>query len=158
MFKTVVEGNPAMETRVHLRHGAFLKTSLRYKLDTQFEKTVKIKPRMTPVRKTTNEEGWKVVKGRSAEKDTEKQTDSSKKTEKTVTYDIMDSDIEDDGNTTDKNVVVAPDQEAKTKSHKENRENVKTIPTYKMKKEKNVCKYTRNPGGQATVVTNNKKT
>jgi hypothetical protein len=142
VFKTVVESNPAMEARAQLRQGTFPKTSLRYKIDTQFDKTVRIKPRMTPVRKTTNEDGWKVVKGRSAEKATEKQTDSSKKTEKTVTYDIMDSDIEDDGNTTDKNVVVAPDQEAKTKSHEENRENVQTTIE---KATEDVRKYFENP-------------
>lgn len=105
VFMAIGNKNPALKNRIVLwAYGS--KTSMKYKFITKFDKIVKTPAPVTPKKKASTAEGtWKTVSSTKKGKTTTK-----------INYDIMTSDIEDDGNTTtDK--VVAPDQEAKIKDH-----------------------------------------
>ena len=107
VFEAIGDKNPALKNRIKLwTYGS--KTSMKYKFNTKFDKTVKTAASVTPKKKKkpTAEDGWTTVS-----KTAKKKTPTKK-----LTYDTMNSDIEDDGNTTTNNVV-EPDQEAKAKDH-----------------------------------------
>ena len=105
VFQAIVDRNPALKKRMQLRRGTMgTKTSMRYKLNSHFDKKVKAKAKAKPSSGKSDENVWK------------KKTieEGKKQTKVTKIYDIMDSDIEDDGNTTP---VVEPDQDAGTQVH-----------------------------------------
>ncbi len=110
VFQAIVDANPAIRRRLQFRRSAFgNRSGMRYKINYQFNKKVKAKAKATKTVSEVKDNVWKTDKRNDEDKTT------TKKVEVVHDYDKMDSDIEDDRNTTPE--VVELDQDSETEVH-----------------------------------------